>query len=534
VPELESSLKNHRSNDSLGRWQRRALPDIIIHQHRSDYDIFLPQIAKAHLMAGGKAMSCNTSHAEKVIADLKRNNPMTRILDWRHHLSIKSKIRPIMSSFDSKNTMLGFDKIILKNEFGKSVEIVTKALGQNFTSFYPRSTSIKQASGSNVEHAFADSLKFIKEEGQNTAWVLKPDDGAESRGVEFYESPNLLVSRLQSEKFSKELLRHSLTTQKMVHPPLLFNKRKLELRIFFTVSSVRPLVVDLFTDGVARIAQKPYSSEDFKDKCAHFTNQQNLKTCNGSYVLRHSCKPNTITGLLDFISAEVGQHVSAEFWQKIADRALRIAMLMRHRHFEARKRAIELYDSNIAATKALLDDNGFQMVGLDTIFDADGNLFVFEANASPSLQPRKDYMNFTHYVESHLRAVGILPPAAESIAHMPGYYELVRKHIDNFAHSRNISLPDYDQCLLLDIARGHDEPMHDRHWRVYPRTDKFDEFAPKIEKWPGEETWIKSARQDVVNDIIAREFLTMYAESSRDNYFHIPLSEFKCTRIGVH
>ena len=43
---------------------------------------------------------------------------------------------------------------------------------------------------------------------------------------------------------------HAVASQ--VHPPLLFAKRKFELRVFVTISSVRPLVVDLYTDGVGR------------------------------------------------------------------------------------------------------------------------------------------------------------------------------------------------------------------------------------------------------------------------------------------
>ena len=36
--------------------------------------------------------------------------------------------------------------------------------------------------------------------------------------------------------------------------PMLLSRRKFELRIYFTISSTRPLVVDLYLDGIARYA----------------------------------------------------------------------------------------------------------------------------------------------------------------------------------------------------------------------------------------------------------------------------------------
>ena len=290
------------------------------------------------------------------------------------------------------------------------------------------------------------------------------------------------------------------------------------MRVFVTVSSTRPLVVDLFAlDAVARYAREPYDAYTLTT-CRQFTTLHNTAACHNKLPAR--CMPSKLSKLFDLISKEAGFDISPLIWQKIADRALRVAMLARERSFEARKQASRAPPSR-ARSSALNIGNSFQLIGLDTVLESDGTLMVFEANASPSLYPRWHFMNFTHFVESHLRCVGLIPPAAGSVSHVAGYRSHVLRCINAFRVNQGHEVfSALDVALLADIARRHDEPMHDGHWRIYPSLEsQFSAFAPLVERWPPASSWVEvpatdleQQKQSTVADRAAREFLEFYAQ----------------------
>ena len=71
-----------------------------------------------------------------------------------------------------------------------------------------------------------------------------------------------------------------MVVQEYLDRPFLINKLKFDLRLYVLLTSIRPLRLYLYEDGLVRFATKEYSSEvaDIADKFIHITNFSVNKT----------------------------------------------------------------------------------------------------------------------------------------------------------------------------------------------------------------------------------------------------------------
>lgn len=299
------------------------------------------------------------------------------------------------------------------------------------------------------------------------------------------------------------------------------------LRVFATISSMDPLVVDMYTDGVARHAAAPASDRSLKQECRHFTTEhsRNKFRCKSSMAAR--CAPSRLRWLFEHFSQEMGFDVSPSLWRQIADRVLRIALIGRERHHAFRERTLASNSLSRATKDGILRAGGgqaVQIVGLDIIFRQDGELMLFDVNASPSLYPHSGIAHHDHakFLESHLRCAGLLPPSTDSMAHSPKYTKHVRQAIAHFDEIRRAQMKDgfkefthSDVARLADIARSHDEPLHDGHLRIYPSLDEqFSTFSTLAWRWPVR-LIPNPTGYSVLDDSTAWQFLCFYDEHHR-------------------
>jgi tubulin--tyrosine ligase-like protein 12 len=97
---------------------------------------------------------------------------------------------------------------------------------------------------------------------ENNIWIIKPWNFA--RGMEVRVTDNL-----------NEIIRHAESgpklVQKYIHQPVLYNKRKFDLRYILLVRTTQPLEVYLYKMFWIRLANKEFSLDSFDDYEKHFT-----------------------------------------------------------------------------------------------------------------------------------------------------------------------------------------------------------------------------------------------------------------------
>lgn len=99
-------------------------------------------------------------------------------------------------------------------------------------------------------------------------WILKPPASACGRGIRVITSKDV-------DSISKD---RKYVVQRYVANPLLLDGYKFDLRIYVVVTSVDPLRIYLFNEGIARFCTSKYSLEKLKNRFSHLTNYSVNKT----------------------------------------------------------------------------------------------------------------------------------------------------------------------------------------------------------------------------------------------------------------
>jgi hypothetical protein len=95
---------------------------------------------------------------------------------------------------------------------------------------------------------------------------VKPHNRSQGKGIIVTDDLEVIVSRL--EKYS------SLVVSQYIENPLLINGYKFDLRIYVGITSIMPLRLYIYEEGLARFATELYTTEMGSEKknFRHLTN----------------------------------------------------------------------------------------------------------------------------------------------------------------------------------------------------------------------------------------------------------------------
>ena len=114
-------------------------------------------------------------------------------------------------------------------------------------------------------------LKDFAAENPNCVYIVKPEGGCQGRGI-------YLTRKIDSLTTKKKFI-----VQRYLNKPYLINGYKFDLRLYVLVTSVDPLKIFFFKDGLSRFATEKYSNSsinfsDKKNMLTHLTNYSLIKS----------------------------------------------------------------------------------------------------------------------------------------------------------------------------------------------------------------------------------------------------------------
>ncbi|KAF1318847.1 Tubulin polyglutamylase, partial [Globisporangium splendens] len=199
-------------------------------------------------------------------------------------------------------------------------------------------------------------------------WILKPPASACGRGI-------CVVTSKDVDSISED---RKYVVQRYIAQPLLLDGYKFDLRIYTLVTSVDPLRIYLFQEGIARFCTSAYSLEKLKNRFSHLTNYSVNKT-NDKFVENVDADQGnagskwSLTGLLAHLQA---LHI-------LTDREALMAQIR------------DIICKTIIAAEAHLTPLVHQFVkkpvmcyelfGFDVMLDSNLIPWLIEVNVSPSL-----------------------------------------------------------------------------------------------------------------------------------------------------
>ncbi|KAM7354234.1 tubulin tyrosine ligase-like 4B isoform 2-T5 [Cochliomyia hominivorax] len=172
---------------------------------------------------------------------------------WEKHM--KSPGFRTIRSHQKYNHMPGSFRIGRKDSMWRSIQQNMKKFGNKEFGFMQRS------------YIMPDDLEDLrqcwpKNASKQTKWIVKPPASARGTGIS-------IVNKWS--QFPKD---RPLVVQKYIERPLLINDNKFDMRIYVVMTSINPLRIYMYKDGLARFASVKYSSElnNLDERCMHLTN----------------------------------------------------------------------------------------------------------------------------------------------------------------------------------------------------------------------------------------------------------------------
>uniref|UniRef100_A0A1A9ZEW7 Tubulin polyglutamylase TTLL4 n=1 Tax=Glossina pallidipes TaxID=7398 RepID=A0A1A9ZEW7_GLOPL len=285
---------------------------------------------------------------------LKKTNDWMGI--WAKHMKSTSfkSIRP----HQKINHLPGSFRIGRKDSCWKSLVKLKAKHGKKDFGFMPKTYIIPNDLGQLRK-------SWPKYAQRNVKWIIKPPAGARGTGIRVVDHWNQIPKR------------KPLIVQKYIERPLLINSSKFDLRLYVLVTSINPLRVYMYHNGLARFASVKYSekSETLNDRCMHLTNYSINK------------KSSNYSKNEDVNACHGHKWTIKSLWNYLGNRGVRtdclweaLRNLVLHTILAGENAINNMIKANVESKYSC-----YELFGFDVLLDADLVPWLLEVNISPSL-----------------------------------------------------------------------------------------------------------------------------------------------------
>jgi len=275
------------------------------------------------------------------------------------------------------NRLPGALCICRKDELAKRHAKFMKLFGPEEFNFVPetfsipseRDEAIERIVGSQIENGA--NMREIGGEEQKNLWIVKPCIQSGGEGIQVID--NMFDIPTVNEKLKGI---DQAIVQKYIKDPFLIRGHKFDMRLYVLVTSVDPLLIYLYKDGLARFATEPYNTDsiNIKNNCIHLTNSKVNKTNIDSYGDSNEDPYSgflwTLSMLKNYLKEEGIEWIP--LWSKLKD-VVRKTILLGYKTM--RQECSEL-DSRY---------NCYKLLGFDIMLDENLKPWVLEVNTDPWL-----------------------------------------------------------------------------------------------------------------------------------------------------
>ncbi|KAM7351584.1 tubulin tyrosine ligase-like 4A isoform 2-T2 [Cochliomyia hominivorax] len=285
---------------------------------------------------------------------LKKTNDWMGV--WGKHM--KSPCFKTIRPYQKINHLPGSFKIGRKDSCWKNLVKLMAKHGKKDFGFMPKTYIIPN----DLKQLRKSWPKYAQ---KNVKWIIKPPASARGTGIRVVD------------RWAQIPKRKLLIVQKYIERPLLINGSKFDLRLYVLVTSINPLRVYMYHNGLARFASVKYSdkSDTLNDRCMHLTNYS-INKFSSNYSKNedvNACHGHkwTIKSLWTYLSSR-GVRTDL-LWAALRSLVLRTIL------------AGENSINNMIRTNVESKYSCFELFGFDVLLDADLIPWLLEVNISPSL-----------------------------------------------------------------------------------------------------------------------------------------------------
>jgi len=331
------------------------------------------------------------------------------------------------------NKLPAADALTDKSKLWLCYHAMQAAHGDSVFGFAPRSFVLPDE----LED-YEDHLRETFEDGEEMTWILKPSSQCRGQGI-FLHRPTMLQSG-KDNVFPPQVKRHVGVACEYVDPPLLIEGLKFDLRLFVLVTSVQPLVVYFYDEGLTRFATEAYDIElGLRDLCMHLTNASINKRSDKYESTQEGDEGSgskwSLSALKQRLRQEVGEARAFQTWLDVDDLVVKTIISAECAFSAAIQAALP------AAGRGQPVRQCFQIFGFDVMLDANAKPWLLEVNCDPQMKPTSalDLKIKAGVLIDTLNVVGmpLPPPWAEDASSINA--EETALHIVNTEYARSKS-----------------------------------------------------------------------------------------------
>lgn len=288
-----------------------------------------------------------------------------------------------------------------KDRFAENIQNMKVKFGLNAFDFVPETYYYPDDFSSFTQRFNQIKAKIKKQKEDNERvedrddnfWIYKPSQSSQGKGIFIISETNEIPRETEKGVICK-----------YVNNPLLINGHKFDLRVYVLVTSVDPLRIYVYNEGLARFASFPYdnSKNQIKNLYSHLTNYSINKksdnfTQNKSLDERDHGNKWSISDLQNHLE-KLGIHMQP-IWERIYDAVIKAIISVEHHLFSGQKKI----------QSSTRPQNCFELFGFDILLDSNFKPYILEVNFSPSLSADTplDYHIKSNLLVDTLNIVGI-------------------------------------------------------------------------------------------------------------------------------
>lgn len=264
-----------------------------------------------------------------------------------------------LSPYQKVNHLPGSSEVTRKDRLCANVVMQQLKHGKEEFDIIPDTYMLPEEFADFYEHYYR-----LKEKGEANVWIVKPNALSRGRGIYLIREPN----EISVDDFC--------IVSRYVHNPLLINSFKFDIRLYVVVTSVDPLRIYVYNEGLARFCTEKFDLNAKDNKFSHLTNYS-INKKNEKFVANKEATEDdrgqkwSVTALNRFLERHAVD--AAQVWTRIYDLIIR-ALIACEPALYANYRKTAVYRANC-----------FELFGFDVLLDEQLHPWLMEVNLTPSL-----------------------------------------------------------------------------------------------------------------------------------------------------
>lgn len=209
-----------------------------------------------------------------------------------------------------------------------------------------------------------------KVKAERSIWILKPRASSCGRGIRLVHRDN--IDTIPAGK--------KAVVQRYLASPHLINGHKYDLRLYVVVTSVDPLRVYIYPQGLVRFSTNKYTLKNLKSRFTHLTNYT-INAKNPKFVepgeddaeATGQASKWSLSAYWKFMEGEIGLGAAEKLRESIEDLVVKTVI--------AGETEMATSTARLNRTRCVT----YELFGFDVILDSDLRPWLLEVNISPSL-----------------------------------------------------------------------------------------------------------------------------------------------------